>query len=80
MRDQIVPANGGTPKAPKDAHNDLRRHLKPLAEKLQVPGLTFQSLPRSFATLIQGKGTPKDVQTQMRHKDALKALCFHVRP
>ena len=28
-----------------------------LAEKLGVPALTFQSLGRSFATLMQGKGT-----------------------
>jgi integrase len=33
--------------------------------------LTFQSLRRSFATLMQGKGTPKDAQTQLRHKDIL---------
>jgi integrase len=73
----IFPSRNGTP---KDAHNYLRRHLKPLAEKLQVPGLTFQSLRRSFATLIQGKGTPKDVQTQMRHKDALMALNNYTQP
>jgi len=73
----IFPSYHGTP---KDAHNYLRRHLKPLAEKLGVPGLTFQSLRRSFATLIQGKATPKDVQTQMRHKDALMALNVYTQP
>ena len=73
----IFPSRNGTP---KDAHNYLRRHLKPLAEKLHVPGLTFQSLRRSFATLIQGKGTPKDVQTQMRHTDPLMALKVYTQP
>jgi integrase len=75
--DYIFPSRNGTP---KDAHNYLRRHLKPLAEKLQVPGLTFQSLRRSFATLSQGKGTPKDVQTQMRHKDVLMTLNVYTQP
>ena len=75
--DYIFPSRKGTP---KDAHNYLRRHLKPLAEKLQVPGLTFQSLRRSFATLSQGKGTPKDVQTQMRHKDVLMTLNVYTQP
>ena len=73
----IFASRNGTP---KDAHNYLRRHLKPLAEKLGLPGLTFQSLRRSFATLMQGKGTPKDVQTQMRHKDVLMALNVYTQP
>ena len=75
--DDIFPSRKDTP---KDAHNYLRRHLKPPAEKLQVPGLTFQSLRRSFATLSQGKGTSKDVQTQMRHQDVLMTLNVHTQP
>ena len=73
----IFRSRNGTP---RDAHNYLRRHLKPLAEKLGVPGLTFQSLRRSFATLMQGKGTPKDAQTQLRHKDILTTLNVYTQP
>lgn len=73
----IFGSRNGTP---KDAHNYLRRHLKPLAVRLGVSGLTFQSLRRSFATLIHGKGTPKDAQTQMRHKDVLMTLNVYTQP
>ena len=48
--------------------------------KVGVPGLTFQSLRRSFATLIHGKGTPKDAQTQMRHRDILMTLNVYTQP
>jgi integrase len=54
--------------------------LKPIAAKLGVLGLTFQSLRRSFATLMQGKGTPKDAQTQLRHKDILMTLNVYTQP
>jgi len=65
---------------PRDAHNYLRRHLKPLAAALGVPNLTFQSLRRTFATLMQGKGTPKDAQTQLRHKDVLTTMNVYTQP
>jgi integrase len=65
---------------PRDAHNYLRRHLKPLAAGLGVPNLTFQSLRRTFATLMQGKGTPKDAQTQLRHKDVLTTMNVYTQP
>ena len=58
----------------------LRRRLKPLAAKLGVQNLTFQSLRRTFATLMQGKGTPKDAQTQLRHKDILTTLNIYTQP
>jgi integrase len=65
--DQLIfRSRNGTP---KDSHNYLRRHLQPLASKLGVEGVTFQALRRTFATLIQGLGTPKDAQTQLRHVD-----------
>jgi integrase len=64
--DYIFRSRRGTP---KDSHNYLRRHLKPLAARLGVPNLTFQSLRRTFATLIHGVGSPRDAQTQLRHKD-----------
>lgn len=73
----IFRSRNGTP---RDAHNYLRRHLKPLAASLGVPNLTFQSLRRTFATLMQGKGTPKDAQTQLRHKDILTTLNVYTQP
>ena len=66
--------------SPKDAHNYLQRHLKPVALKLGVPAVTFQSLRRTFATLIQFKGTPKDAQTQLRHKDIFMTLNVYTQP
>jgi hypothetical protein len=55
-------------------------HLRPLAAGLGAPNLTFQSLRRTFATLMRGKGTPKDAQTQLRHKDILTALNVYTQP
>lgn len=57
-------------RTPLDAHNYLRRFLKPTADRLGIRGVTFQSLRRTFATLIQSSGTVKDAQTQLRHADA----------
>ena len=73
----IFRSRNGTP---KDAHNYLRRHLKPMAAGLGVPDLTFQSLRRTFATLLHGKGTPKDAQTQLRHRDILTTLNVYTQP
>ena len=67
-------------RTPKDSHNYLRRHLKPLAISLGVANLTFQSLRPTFATLMQGKGTPKDAQTQLRHKDVLTTMNVYTQP
>jgi hypothetical protein len=51
-------------------HTILRRFLKPTGDRLGIPGVTFQSLRRTFATLVQTSGTVKDAQTQLRHADA----------
>lgn len=65
----------------KDAHRYLHRHLKPLAEKLHVPGLTFQLLRCIFATLTQGKGHLRRMsRPPMRHKDALMAPNNYTQP
>ena len=47
-----------------------QRQRKPVAAELGILDLTFQSLRRTFATLIQNSGTVKDAQTQLRHADA----------
>jgi len=74
--DYIFGSRNGTP---KDAHNYLQRHLKPLAKRLGVEGVTFQALRRTFATLMQGKG-PKNAQTQLRHSDIAMTLGTYVQP
>jgi integrase len=60
-------------RTPKDAHNYLERHLKPIAERVGVEGVIFQALRRTFATLMQGK-EPKNAQTQLRHSDIAMTL------
>jgi integrase len=74
--DYIFSSRNGTP---KDAHNYLQRHLKPLSERLGVEGVTFQALRRTFATLMAGKG-PKNAQTQLRHSDIAMTLGTYVQP
>jgi integrase len=59
---------------PMDPRSYLRRFLKPLATKLGIPGLTFQSLRRTFATQVQKLGSIKDAQTQLRHASASTTL------
>jgi integrase len=41
-----------------------------MAEKLGLPKLNFQVLRRTMATLAQGKGWVKDIQTHLRHSKA----------
>ena len=51
-----------------------RRHLKPIATAASLGDVTFQSLRRTFATLMQKCGTIKDAQTQLRHASAALTL------
>jgi integrase len=74
--DFLFGSRNGTP---KDSHNYLQRHLKPLAKRLGVEDVTFQALRRTFATLMQGKG-PKNAQTQLRHSDIAMTLGTYVQP
>ena len=46
-----------------DTGNYRNRILIPLAEKLGLPKLNFQVLRRTMATLAQGKGSVKDIQS-----------------
>ena len=64
---------------PLDGHNYLQRFLQPVAEKIGVPGLTFQALRRTFATLVQGKGNVKDAQAQLRHAHAATTLGIYTQ-
>jgi integrase len=57
-----------------DRRSYLRRFLKPLARKLGIKGLAFQSLRRTFAKQVQKLGPVKDSQTQLRHAHASTTL------
>jgi integrase len=57
-------------KTPMRPENWLRRRIKPIAARLGITvPVNFQVLRRTFATNAQGYGTPKDVQTHLRHTD-----------
>lgn len=50
-----------------DTGNYRNRVLRKLAEKLELPKLTFQVIRRTIATLAKDKGHVKDIQGMMRH-------------
>jgi integrase len=50
--------------------NILFRVFRPVAEKLGLAALNFQTLRRTAATLAQSKGSVKDVQSMLRHRTA----------
>jgi integrase len=65
------PETGG----PINVSNVLARHLKPAAIELGIPWVNFQTLRRSFATLLKTKGADvKDAQGLMRHSRASTTL------
>ena len=53
-----------------DVGNYRYRVLKPLADKLGIPRLTFQVLRRTMATQAQSMGSVKDIQAHLRHAKA----------
>ena len=53
-----------------DVGNYRYRVLKPLADKLGIPKLTFQVLRRTMATQAQSMGSVKDIQAHLRHAKA----------
>ena len=50
-----------------DSNNCRNRVLHWLAQKLDLPKLTFQVIRRTIATLAQKKGTVKDIHGVLRH-------------
>jgi integrase len=44
-----------------------RKKMRKLGDELGLPKLTFQVIRRTIATLGQKKGTPKDIQSVLRH-------------
>lgn len=55
---------------PMDPSNFRKRVLHDLADKLELPKLTFQVIRRTIATLGKSKGHVKDIQGMMRHSKA----------
>ena len=53
-----------------DPRNYRNRVLKPLAEALALPNLTFQMLRRTMVTRAQNLGSVKDIQAHLRHSRA----------
>jgi integrase len=62
--DLLFPSEAGTPFR---VGNYLKRVLKPIAKKANIPDMTFQALRRTFATHFQRYGSPRDAQAQLRH-------------
>jgi len=72
----IFPSQRGTPIHPS---NYLKRFLKPLADKLGIPGVNYQVFRRTFATHFQRHATIKEAQTQLRHTDAATTLGIYTQ-
>ena len=63
-------------KVPFDSTNFMERRIHPVADRLGIPRrlVTFQVMRRTVATDLQFHGTPKDVQTVLRHASASTTL------
>jgi integrase len=59
--------------------NYQRRVLTPLADTAGISKVNFQILRRSVATHAQHMGSPKDIQTILRHKKAETAQAYYVQ-
>ena len=64
---------------------DAMRRVPPLSGRLPAKSRRPESdvpiaAPKTFATLMQGKGTLKGAQTQLRHKDILTSLNICAQP
>jgi len=76
----IFPSEKG-PHSPLRPENWLRRRIKPVAKKLGITvPVHFQILRRTFATQAQGLGSPKDLQTHLRHSTIATAQEHYVQP
>lgn len=73
----IFPSRRGGPN--RYSANYLKRFLRPLAEKLGIPGINYQVFRRTFSTHFQRHATIKETQTQMRHTDAATTLGIYTQ-
>ncbi len=59
--------------------NYLKRHLKPLAEKVGIHDLTHQAFRRTSSTHMQNHATVKDMQRHLRHTDPQTTLKHYAK-
>ena len=59
--------------------NYLKRHLKPLAEKVGIHDLTHQAFRRTSSTHMQNHATVKDMQRHLRHTDPQTTLKHYTK-
>lgn len=59
--------------------NYLKRHLKPVAERAGVHGVTFQAFRRTSSTHMQHHATVKDMQRHLRHTNPQTTLKHYVK-
>jgi len=68
---------------PLDGWNLLRKHLKPAAKKLGLPGVTWHLLRHSHATMLDVVGTPLGtMQSLLGHStpDITREIYLHAIP
>jgi integrase len=59
--------------------NYLKRHLKPLAQKVGIEGLTHQAFRRTSSTHMQNHASVKDMQRHLRHTDPQTTLKHYAK-
>ena len=70
-------------RTPLDRWNLLRKHLKPVAKKLGLPGVTWHLLRHSHATMLDSVGTPiGTMQSLLGHStpDITREIYLHAIP
>ena len=72
----LFPSSSGTAFS---VGNYLKRHLKPLAEKAGVRGVTHQAFRRTSSTHIQNHASVKDMQRHLRHTDPQTTLRHYTK-
>jgi integrase len=64
---------------PLDRWNLLRKHLKPAAKKLGLPGVTWHLLRHSHATMLDSAGTPQGTMQSLLARRRLRARFIYTR-
>jgi integrase len=72
----VFPSERGTP---IHAGNYLRRTLKGISKRLNVPGLAFQALRRTCSTHILRVASVKDSQRLLRHESPVTTLRHYAK-
>jgi integrase len=59
--------------------NYLKKQLKPLAKRVDIPDLTLQAFRRTSSTHMQKHGTVKDMQRHLRHSNPETTLKHYAK-